>query len=186
MGLGLKWRRRRQRCDELDTKVCTTGRRNPSSCITIPSPHSQIHSDTHTHTHSLKRLMPAQNPALLYLETGKDRASWLETSVNETGCAFYSKVCMKVRRGFFSRMTIPFPHTHIDTYPHTHIETSPDNRESGIALHWERKHRINWLETSVTWNKIWVRLENMHSSCLQYTRTHTHTHTRRLEKMKER
>ena len=70
------WRHLRTgtRC-ELDTKVCTKGRRNSFSCMTIPSPHSHIHSDTHTHTHTLKRPMPTDNPALLYIQKGKDRSN---------------------------------------------------------------------------------------------------------------
>ena len=42
------------RC-ELDTQICTKGRRKSFSCMTIPSSHSHIHLDTHIHT--LKHLL---------------------------------------------------------------------------------------------------------------------------------
>ena len=61
------------RCD-LDTQICSKGRRKSFSCTTIPSSHSHIHSDKHTHIHTLKHpMVPHPNRELCNVISKKTR-----------------------------------------------------------------------------------------------------------------
>ena len=66
-----------------------------------------FHTHTHipSHTHTPKRLMSTENPALLYSEKEKiEQTDWRYLST-ETRCESDSQVCTKVRRGSFSCLT---------------------------------------------------------------------------------
>ena len=134
-------------------------RRVSFSCVTVPYPHTH----RFTHTHTLKRPMSTENPALLYIEKKKIEKTVWRPLWTETRCGLDSKVCTKVRR----------PPTH--TCTHTHTEASHVNRESCIALH-RRKKKIEQTDWRPLWTETRCELDSKVCTKVRRPRTHTHTH----------